>query len=282
MGQMEEMLAMLFQGRSLETKAQSDATHAPLLDQLAVQRFRPQEPSLKTKLMGVHNKTAFPGPANPPAGGVATAQEKLGDRSAQAKLKQWQGKRPIWAEPDQPAEGGLSDFDRYDTPFAPGGSPSDQAAAQAQASVNRVFPAGAAQAFSGGMHGTTPSAPAPLPRKVPVDAVEYPTAVGTPQVVAGDGSDTIYGSRDLVDPRLASPYTVAPDHGAVDPASSLTEDQRNFDDGVQTYGWLESDFQGKSHRDAAALIADQLRTRRIREMGDVAPDWWSANSISGL
>ena len=269
MGQMEEMLAMLFQGRSLETKAQSDAVHAPLLDQLAAQRFRPHEPSLATKLMGEKAKQTWG------ANGDVAAVEP----DAQKQLAAWKGKRPVWYAPDPVDQGGLSDYDRYDTSSPP---PGDLLQAQTQASVNRVFPAKQAAAFHGGMTGSTPSMPAPAPRKVEVGAVEYPTGGGsTPQVVAGQGSDTIYGG-DLVDPRLASPYTIAPDQGAVDPQSQLSQESKDFDDGVQTYGWLESDFQGKSPYDAAALIADQLKTRRVREMGEDAPDWWSANSITGL
>lgn len=38
-------------------------------------------------------------------------------------------------------------------------------------------------------------------------------------------------------------------------------------------GWQESDFRGLSHEDAMALIADQLKARRVKQLGMFSPDY---------
>lgn len=55
--------------------------------------------------------------------------------------------------------------------------------------------------------------------------------------------------------------------GLLEPASI------DLDNAVLETGWLPEDFRDLSHAEGAARIADQLRTRRIRQMGEFSPDY---------
>lgn len=65
----------------------------------------------------------------------------------------------------------------------------------------------------------------------------------------------------------------------IEPLDLLSDQSINRDDDVQQTGWLPADFKGMSPQAAAALIADQLRTRRIRQMGVAAPDYLERQPI---
>lgn len=107
---------------------------------------------------------------------------------------------------------------------------------------------------------------------------------GRPTVTAGENANTMEGSfggpmkefvttaeernfRNEFAPR--GPHVYRPP----EPLDLVTDYSLNRDDDVMQTGWLPADFQGMSHAAAAALIADQLRTRRIRTMGIGDPEF---------
>jgi hypothetical protein len=61
--------------------------------------------------------------------------------------------------------------------------------------------------------------------------------------------------------------------GIDEPLDLVSDASLDRDDDIQQTGWLPADFNDMSHAAAAALIADQLRTRRIRQMGEASPDF---------
>lgn len=274
MGQMEEALAMLFQGRSLETKAQSDATHVPLLDQLAAQRFRPlpQRPTAQEQLQSWKGKR--PGEEDDLSAydryDTATEPNLSPDRKAMAQ-SQASVNRVL------PAGGALAYNRGMHGMNEPGGTPGGVTEAQGYAAYD-------ARELPRWMSDPDYHSPNADPRN-PYDGGA---------VTAGDHADTalskfgVSAPEDLssADERnirgaFAKPEVHETYKGGVNPQGWVSDDPLDLvsdasmqrDDDVQQTGWLPSDFEGMSGQAAAALIADQLRTRRIRHMREAAPDY---------
>lgn len=106
---------------------------------------------------------------------------------------------------------------------------------------------------------------------------------GSPPIVAGQGSHNSTEQLGAEPPEVVNDADIRnwtnrfarPQNRGMEPLDLVTDASIIRDDSVQTTGWLPSDFQGMSHQAAAALIADQLRTRRIREMGVTDPEYLS-------
>lgn len=92
-------------------------------------------------------------------------------------------------------------------------------------------------------------------------------------VTAGDTgvSDQPGGNPDMRIEQMQDP--VDNERRGLEPADLLDETSVQKDDDVQQTGWLPADFNDMSGNAAIALIADQLRTRRIRQMGELSPDY---------
>lgn len=90
---------------------------------------------------------------------------------------------------------------------------------------------------------------------------------------------TSAGIRNYNDMYGRKPVISEQKNPIIEPMDLLTDEAINRDDDVQQTGWLPADFKGMSPQAAAALIADQLRTRRIRQMGVAAPDYLERQPI---
>lgn len=98
-----------------------------------------------------------------------------------------------------------------------------------------------------------------------------------PDVTAGQfgpAPGDFVGSHGHIDPREESTAYLR----EKSPLGMVTRASEMFDDVIQEFGWMPQDFKDPdgnpmSHAAAAARIADQLRTRRIRQLGENSPDW---------
>lgn len=183
---MEELLAQLLQQRALQTKAESDAQHGPVVAQLRAAKAKPR--------LGTRGN-----PVDPDASHIGTYQDD------------YRGERDR--------------FPRVPAAMAP------------------VVQAGDNAMTSQGRYGAPPP--------------EYIT------------------SADERNYRKQFGYKGKSVDGPFEPLDLVTDASLNRDDDVAQTGWLPSDFTGMSHGAAAALIADQLRTRRIRTMQELDPEYLS-------
>lgn len=126
----------------------------------------------------------------------------------------------------------------------------------------------------------------PLPGKPTISAGDHASTAQAQDIVAPDLLSSA-DERNYRD-RFAKPVITEQPDGPVDPSHGFTpspylnvnqpldlvsDASMQRDDDVQQTGWVPADFNGMSHAAAAALIADQLRTRRIRQMGEMSPDF---------
>jgi hypothetical protein len=123
--------------------------------------------------------------------------------------------------------------------------------------------------YKGNVQGRFPRVPAP----------------GAPPVYAGDGAHTAEGIGAPVpeyvtsaDERFYRKEFGGPPERR-EPLDLVTDAALQRDDDVSQTGWLPADFQGKSALAAMAMIADQLRTRRIRTLGELDPEYLATQPV---